>query len=545
MEWWTHLWLNEGFASWMEYLATDFCFPEAQMWKQFVYQDMGSAFSLDALKSSHPIEVPVSHPDEIDEIFDNISYSKGSTVIRMLYSYLGEESFKKGLNLYLTKHQYKNAYTEDLWEALSITSNQPVKEMMDTWTKQMGYPVITVTKVKENTLFLEQNRFLAGEIATGEDALPLWHVPISIITDKTQDKPQFELLKIRKLEIGIQEEGSSWLKLNSDQTGFYRVYYQSEELRNNLVKGLKNSEFLSVTDRLGIQNDAVALARAGVMKTVEALELLNAYNNEDDYTVWADLTFNLNSIIKLLRKRDSTKELVNAFGRKLYQNIVSKIGWESKDTDDVLTSRLRSLVISQLGSFDDKNIIEESKKRFYEYLNDNSSLSPDLRSCVYGIVLKQGNEQDYESILTIMRNTDFQEEKERCMRALGLTSNIDLLHRTLEFSLSDEVRSQDSVFVINTVARNVKGSKIAWEFLKNNWQKLYEMYSGGFMLNSLISCVTSQFIDNDMLQDINSFFEEKNFSSRVLQQSKETIHINSSWINRDENSIKEYLQQFQ
>jgi len=100
----------------------------------------------------------------------------------------------------------------------------------------MGYPVITVTKVKENTLFLEQNRFLAGEIATGEDALPLWHVPISIITDKTQDKPQFELLKIRKLEIGIQEEGSSWLKLNSDQTGFYRVYYQSEELRNNLVK---------------------------------------------------------------------------------------------------------------------------------------------------------------------------------------------------------------------------------------------------------------------------------------------------------------------
>ena len=145
MEWWTHLWLNEGFASWIEYLAVDHLFPEWEIWTQFVFSDFGRALSLDSLRHSHPIEVEVRHPSEISEIFDAISYSKGASVIRMLASYVGEDDFRRGLQVYLRRHQYGNASTEDLWQALAEESGKPVKAVMDTWTKQSGYPVLSVS----------------------------------------------------------------------------------------------------------------------------------------------------------------------------------------------------------------------------------------------------------------------------------------------------------------------------------------------------------------------------------------------------------------
>ncbi|MBN3293815.1 PSA aminopeptidase, partial [Polypterus senegalus] len=144
MEWWTHLWLNEGFASWIEYLCVDHCFPEYDIWTQFVSADYTRALDLDALDNSHPIEVSVGHPSEVDEIFDAISYSKGASVIRMLHDYIGDEDFRKGMNAYLLKFQHRNASTEDLWDCLEQSSGKPIAAVMSTWTKQMGFPIIFV-----------------------------------------------------------------------------------------------------------------------------------------------------------------------------------------------------------------------------------------------------------------------------------------------------------------------------------------------------------------------------------------------------------------
>ncbi|XP_050419244.2 puromycin-sensitive aminopeptidase [Patella vulgata] len=149
MDWWTDLWLKEGFATWIEYLCVDYCFPQWDIWTSFVNDNLIRALQLDSLHNSHPIEVKVGHPSEIDEIFDGISYSKGASIIRMLSDYLGAEDFRKGLNIYLSRHAYKNAETEDLWKALAESSGKPVKNVMDTWTKQMGYPVLEVAKFTE------------------------------------------------------------------------------------------------------------------------------------------------------------------------------------------------------------------------------------------------------------------------------------------------------------------------------------------------------------------------------------------------------------
>jgi puromycin-sensitive aminopeptidase len=145
MEWWTHLWLNEGFASWIEYLCVDYCMPELDIWTYFVFSDYTRALELDSLRNSHPIEVPVNGPSEIDEIFDAISYSKGATAIRMLHNWIGDKAFRAGLHNYLEKFKYKNTFTEDLWEALSSASGKNVNDLMQLWTKQTGYPYINVS----------------------------------------------------------------------------------------------------------------------------------------------------------------------------------------------------------------------------------------------------------------------------------------------------------------------------------------------------------------------------------------------------------------
>ena len=179
MEWWTHLWLNEGFASWIEYLAVDHLFPEWQIWTQFVYSDLSRALDLDGLENTHPIEVEVKDPNEISEIFDAISYSKGSSIIRMLAAYLGEDTFRRGLHDYLKRHQYSNATTEDLWQALGEASGKPVKEMMDTWTKQGGYPVLSVEE-KDGSLILSQSRFFLSGIPRKEKDTAQWSVPVGV-----------------------------------------------------------------------------------------------------------------------------------------------------------------------------------------------------------------------------------------------------------------------------------------------------------------------------------------------------------------------------
>ena len=192
------MWLNEGFATWIEYLCVDHCLPELDIWTNFVTSDYCRALELDSLKTSHPIEVQVGPPSEVDEIFDAISYSKGASTIRMLHSYIGDEAFRAGLHNYLDKFKYKNAVTEDLWEALSNASKKPVEEIMELWTKQVGYPCINVSSnindKNETVLTLTQQRFFSNGSKPTQEESYLWKVPITVITAKSYPNIHKEIL---------------------------------------------------------------------------------------------------------------------------------------------------------------------------------------------------------------------------------------------------------------------------------------------------------------------------------------------------------------
>lgn len=333
MEWWTNLWLNEGYATFVEYLCVSHLFPEYDIWTQFINVTYTKALELDRLHSSHPIEVPVSHPSEVNEIFDAISYNKGASIIRMLHHYIGDALFRKGMNLYLTRHQYGNTVTEDLWAALEQASNKPVGAIMSTWTKQMGFPVVKVAyKNKENgvVLSLAQSKFCANGEQPKEEYL--WMIPISVSTSKNPGKEVAStVLKTQEGELlleGITDK--DWVKLNPGTIGFYRTQYPPEMLEK-LVPALQDQS-LPPLDRLGLLDDLFALALTGHANTVDVLKLMKAYENEVNFTVWASITNILSKIDILISYIDYEDAFRNVSIRFQYVSkyyiicIISKLG---------------------------------------------------------------------------------------------------------------------------------------------------------------------------------------------------------------------------
>ncbi|XP_032890816.1 puromycin-sensitive aminopeptidase isoform X2 [Amblyraja radiata] len=545
MEWWTHLWLNEGFASWIEYLCVDHCFPEYDIWTQFVSVDYTRALELDALDSSHPIEVAVGHPAEVDEIFDTISYSKGASVIRMLHNYIGDVDFRKGMHVYLTTFQNRNATTEDLWRSLEQASGKPINAIMSSWTKQMGFPLIYVEEKQEGDdriLKISQKKFCASGTYGGSDC-PHWMVPISICTSEDVSCDNVKvLLDQPEMTITVKNvKPHQWIKLNPGTVGFCRIQYDPTMLER-LLSSVQNLA-LPPVDRLGLQNDLFSLARAGIVSTVEALKVMEAFVNEPNYTVWSDISTNLGTLSTLLSHTDFLEEL-QEFIVDLFSYIGLKLGWDPKHGH--LDALLRSLILGMLGKAGHQPTIEEARRRFKDHVEGRLVLSADLRSPVYLTVLKHGDATTLETMLKLHNQTDLQEEKVRIERLLGTILHPDLVQKVLTFAMSEEVRPQDTVFVLGGVSSgSLMGRKAAWKFLKDNWEELYNRYQGGFLISRLIKLTVDGFTGDKMAADVKSFFETHPApaAERTIQQSCENILLNGAWLKRDAEAIQQYLLQ--
>ncbi|KAL6422387.1 hypothetical protein ACFW04_010611 [Cataglyphis niger] len=545
MEWWTHLWLNEGYASFVEFLCVAHLFPEYDIWTQFVTDTHIRALELDALKNSHPIEVPVGHPSEIDEIFDDISYHKGASVIRMLHAYIGDADFRKGMNLYLKRHSYANAETEDLWAALEEASNKAVRRVMSSWTKRQGFPVVKVDHHQSNSktkvLSLSQERFLADG-SVDNDADNTWLIPISVTSSKNPSKAVFEgILDTKTKELVINDiSEDTWLKINPGTIGFYRTRYSQSAL-SLLLPAIKDHT-LPPLDRLGLLDDLFAMVQAGHASTVEVLHLMQAFLHEDNYTVWSTIV-NILSKINILISHLDFEDSFKAFGRHLFRDVNNRLGWDLKPNESHLNTLLRSLVLGRMAALNDPDTIEEAKRRFELHVNGNTILAADLRSPVYRAVLSVGDANTYETMIKLYKDADLQEEKERILRALGAIKDQALLRKVLDFAMSEDVRAQDTVFAIMSVGLSYKGRLMAWNFFKEKWKTLLDRYEGGFLLARLVKFTTENFVTEEQAKDVESFFESHPTpgTERTVQQCVESIRLNTAWLARDKDSIKEYL----
>lgn len=543
MEWWTHLWLNEGFASFIEFLCVDYLFPKYHIWTQFVTDCYAQAMELDALQNSHPIEVPVRHPSEIDEIFDDISYHKGASIIRMLHSYIGDDKFREGMNLYLTKYKYGNTTTEDLWHSLAEVCQVPVEAIMNTWVKQKGYPVISVASRQDGenrVLTLSQEKFNADGKATKDGSL--WMVPISITTSKapTTIAKQFLLDSASSVVVLDGVSSAEWVKVNVGTVGCYRTLYSSEMLCQ-LIPAVEN-KILPPLDRLGLQSDLFALVQSGHKSTVDVLRLMEAYVEEDNYTVWNSINSCLGKLNQLLSHTD-LQPLLHIYGRRLLARIFSKLGWDPKPDESHLATLLRSTVIDRLARFKDPEVLAEARRRFDAHVAGTAIIAADIRGAVYQATASVADRKLYDEFLKLYRNSDLQEEKNRLSAALAGVTNPELIQATLEFAVSDEVKSQDAVFVIIYCALTAVGRDLTWSFFKNNKDAVRKRYCSGFLIARLVKCITENFATEEKALEIELFFSQNYFPGveRVVQQSLENIRLNASWLARDTEDIRQYL----
>ncbi|KAI3514989.1 hypothetical protein L1887_13737 [Cichorium endivia] len=551
MEWWTHLWLNEGFATWVSYLAADGLFPEWKIWTQFL-DESTEGLRLDGLSESHPIEVEINHAGEIDEIFDAISYRKGASVIRMLQSYLGAKVFQRALAKYIKKHACSNAKTEDLWAALEEESKEPVTKLMDSWTKQKGYPVVSI-KLKDSKFEFQQVQFLSS----GCQGDGQWVVPITLCCGSYEARKSFLLeTKSKTIDTSIlfgrsipdNEPSSSWIKVNIDRAGFYRVKYD-EQLSAKLRYAIE-SKSLSAMDRYGILDDSFALSMAGQLPLSSLLTLMGAYREEPEYTVLSNLISVSSKVARIVADADNTLlDNIKMFFINLFQYSAERIGFDPKKGESHLDALLRGELFATLAVFGHEDTLLEANKRFQAFLEDRNThlLPPDIRRAVYVAVMKKVTATDrsgFDSLLKVYRETDLSQEKTRILGALGSCSDPDIILEVLNFLLTPEVRSQDVVFGL-AVSR--EGREVAWNWFKENWEHISSTWGRGFLITRFVSALVSPFSSNEKVKEVEEFFASRAKPSiaRTLKQSIERVQINAKWLDtiRNEKGLAECVQE--
>ena len=519
MDFWDGLWLNEGFATWMSWYSCNRFYPEWKIWQSFVTGDLQSALSLDSLRSSHPIEVPVKRASEINQIFDAISYSKGSCVLRMISAYLGEQTFLEGIRRYIKKHAYGNTKTEDLWAALSDASGKPVEKIMDIWTKNVGYPVVTVTEHESsNTIHVKQNRFLrTGDVKPEEDNT-LYPVFLSL---RTKDGVN-EGFTLYDRESDFEVANKNFFKINADHSGTYRTSYtpaRLEKLGQAAKEGL-----LSVEDRAGMIADAGALASSGYQKTSGILSLLKSFNGETEFVVWDELLTRISAIrAAWIFEDEKTKDALKTFQRELVSPKAHEMGWAFSENDGHIESQFKALLFGSAGLAGDEKIIKAAQDMFKKFAaGDRKAIHPNIRGSVYAINLQNGGNSEFDTIFNEYKTSKDADERNTAIRSLGRARGDELIQRALSLPLSDHVKGQDVYMPVGGLRNDKAGIEALWGWMKENWDVLNKKCPASLgMLSTMVQICTGGFVYEEQLAEVRKWFAERNTKVRLTLHWRE------------------------
>ena len=529
MKWWNDLWLNESFATFMATKFVDKFYPEWDLWNQFVEDAMNVAMGLDSLKTTHPIDVKVNSPAEIREIFDAISYDKGGCILRMLESFVGEPNFRKGLKNYLKEFKYNNAKGQDLWDAIGKASGMPVSKMVNSWLKQPGFPLVEIKQDGQN-LRLKQSRFLLE--FDKKHSKGRWEIPLSIgISDKVTTK----LFSKKSMSIKIPK--SMGFVANSGRKGFYRVKYDEGILLD--LKMLVDQKKIPPIDRWAIQNDLYSLCVAGDEKVRNYLDFSDAYFEEDSYLASVNVAHNLSSLYFRTFDQKFSDE-IKEYSMNYFRKILFNLGWVPRKEDKHTDALLRSFAISTLGKMDDEEVADQCQKRFEKFLKSPKSLSPDLVEPICSVVAWNGNSKTHSQFVKLYKEAKTMEEKLRFLGAMCGFKDAKLLKKSLDFSQTPEVRSQNMQLPIMRVSSNPYGKQVLWPWLKKNWKKLNKKVGHGNPLFNRIVASISGIADDSMEQEIKQFFKKNPTpgTERTQAQTLERIRINSKFLRNMKKEFK-------
>jgi aminopeptidase N len=535
MRWWTDLWLNEGFATWMSYLPMDHFYPEWQVWTQFTVDEQQLAFRYDSLANTHPIQVPINDPEEIQSIFDVISYEKGASSIHMLQQFLGADAFRDGLRFYLKKHSYGNTDTVDLWQALEEVSGKPVKEFMTAWITQAGFPLVRAD-VTDTQARLSQEQFLLNPLERGKEQLaqPLWPIALKngLELPDLFDQPE-ATYPLSKYE-GV-------LKLNIGQGSFFRTTYNASHLER-LSQEVKQGR-LNAVDRLGLLSDAFETAKAGYSDTAIALHLLESYRDEHDNAVWDIISGSISSI-RALMDDEELREDMKPYVRKLVAVQLKRLGWQEIDNEPYFDKLLRPTILALAATSDETSVVDEALHRF-NTMKTPEDLPPDLRGLIYVTAARKGDAKTFDKLLKMHNDSSSGEERMTLSAALTAFEQPELIKRALALINTDDVRIQDATFWIAYSFGNRHGRVLTWEWIVKHWAWLKTNMGTDLSFSRMPIYAARAFSDAGFLPKYKKFFESVMSPSleRSYKQGIEMIEWQSDWKKRDLATIKAYFAQ--
>ena len=471
MAWWDNLWLNEGFASWMGSKCTAHFNPQWEVWLRREFPRDPSrrvgivkevAMEGDARSTTHPIQQPVATEAEANSAFDDITYKKGQSFLRMLESFLGEDVFREGICRYMAAHMYSNTTTADLWNALSEASGKPVGEIAAGWTEQPGFPVVKVKREQGGNVSLTQERFTVNFTK----APPLqWKIPL---TYAVVGETPATLLMSRKVDSIHNIPPDRALKLNVNGAGNYRVEYDQPSWKL-LLGALKN---LGVEDRVNLLSDAWALVQANRAPITLYFELVEELPASTELAEREQILHVLDFINRLLSS-SSEQEKFQRYARSLLRPTFDSVGWEAKPDEQVAAAtNLRASLITALGNLNDPKIVANCRERFKAFLANPDSLPPDLRPAVFSVVGRYADEATWNKLHQLGLKTMSIEEKQNYYDALAGAMDPKLVKKTLPIALTDELPTSRAVFLVSRVARESGHPDIAWDFARANMKAL-------------------------------------------------------------------------
>uniref|UniRef100_A0A9J8BD53 Leucyl/cystinyl aminopeptidase n=1 Tax=Cyprinus carpio carpio TaxID=630221 RepID=A0A9J8BD53_CYPCA len=556
MRWWNDLWLNEGFATYMQYMSIETVFPELDMDTEFLNVRF-KALTKDALNSSHPVSTVVSTPEQVEEMFDSVSYEKGASILLMLNATLTDGEFRKGVIEYLQKYNLSNTESEYLWDSLSQVSKQnlSVSKMMNTWTVHKGFPLVTVER-KGTQVTLTQEHFLLNAENSTDDRLQyiirshssLWHIPLTYVNDScsvpSSCKQVFHL-KDKTATLNLPDQ-VKWLKFNFRSDGFYIVHYDEEGWKN-LIDALKGDvTVLSCKDRAALINNIFALSRSGKVSFRDVLNLMEYIRNETQTAPLTEALFQLGQIFRLLDKRSefNLASRMTSYIDDHFGSLMESQSWDLESSVSEMT--LRSALLEMACSLNIRNCSTQAKHLFDQWFISNKTfqIPSDLMRTVFKVAAQ--TDEGWGKLLDIYKHSINDQEKRKTLEALASTQDIRKIIWILQRSLDGSViQTQEFPLVINAICKNFAGYLYAWDFVKENWDKITQKFPvGSFAIQSIIMSATSQFSTKTRLTETQNFFTSLGTNGsqmRIVQEAIETIKLNMRWMEKNLNALQKWL----
>ncbi|XP_076825542.1 endoplasmic reticulum aminopeptidase 1-like isoform X2 [Clavelina lepadiformis] len=547
MEWWNDLWLNEGFASYMEYYGVDMIHPKWKFFADFSATTVTAAMTQDSSQFTHALSFPVTDSRKVDEMFDSISYNKGASIIMMLKDFIGDEFFD-GVRDYLMKHAYGNAENQDLVAAVAARdtdNNGDIQAMINAWTTLAGVPIVKVT-LKDNKVSVEQSRFMYPDGSQNLPETGLWHIPLTYVTNISPQKATRKLLTQKSSSFDVPKV--EWIKFNHNRVGYYRVAYD-KGMWNMLINQLsQDHEVFSASDRVSLISDAFVAARVGNLNYQDAFRFASYLQSEKDYAPLILATTHLGYIDEMLKVglKEEQRRMYEKYVTYIFTPLYYELAWKNKTSLSRMQLKLQSTIVSLMCSYKYEPCLTTAYAKFRNWKENNVLIEAEYMTTVFQSAIHHNLVEDWDFMWNAFVNTTDALLSNKLLSSIGMTTNLQKIIFLQEEMLKGEnIRSQSASSLIVSLTSNMVGGSLTWRFVKQHWDEIVKLHPvASFAMRSIVLHCLTTILDEGEIVGAEAFFKSKGIDDmQYVKRTLEKVRINIQWFKQHASVIGKWLKQ--